>query len=123
MVPDAIERILQQQQNPLKPLDPPEWANMTAQEQFTRAFLTLRHAFGPSAAFNMWQHMDEQMAATPTDGLRALQEAFSLAWKEAQMSPVGAKARTAAKKTADVVSEAHPTVYVIGITLLQSCCP
>ena len=33
---------------------PPAWSDMTGSEQFARAFLTLRTAFGGQAAFSFW---------------------------------------------------------------------
>ncbi|MEW5302056.1 MAG: hypothetical protein WDW36_004866 [Sanguina aurantia] len=77
---------------------PSSWEGMDASEQLARAFLTMKHVFGGPAAYKMWNVAGQ---GSGPDGMSVAQlsVAFSETWAAASDSPVGARARMAARKS------------------------
>ncbi|KAI8470132.1 MAG: hypothetical protein J3K34DRAFT_469371 [Monoraphidium minutum] len=82
--------------------DPPAWKDMSFQEQFARAFATLRSAFGGPAALKLWSKLAIDIAdgSGAKDRPKALKAAFTAAWGDAAKAPDTKKGKVAAKKAA-----------------------
>ncbi|GFR53072.1 hypothetical protein Agub_g15771, partial [Astrephomene gubernaculifera] len=100
-LPSVVARVQQQRRHPHLQPQLPAWQDMDASEQFGRAFLTLRTAFGPAAAWRLWWEVAEEVGSGSSPEPRAAVEAaFSAAWAAAARSPPpGARARVAARKS------------------------
>lgn len=118
LVPDAAARAQHARLQPSASHPPPAWgAGMTRREQFARALLTLRGAFGGGAGLDYWARLaqvvlgdgdgsaDGSMGGAESVSELHLKVAFAEAWEEAAAAPATAKARVAAKTPADKVGD------------------
>jgi hypothetical protein len=77
---------------------------MSSAEQFTRAMLTIRSAFGTAAAWDFWSRMgvkwmEDALASGDAKKIETeMLSQFAAAWKEAAGKAKTAKAKVAAKK-------------------------
>jgi hypothetical protein len=60
-VPDVVERLQSSRRPPYKTADTPSWGSMSAAERFSRAALTLEHAFGAPVAFEYWAAVSQDV--------------------------------------------------------------
>ena len=120
LVPAVLQRLDAARQS-TAPMEVPDWSAMTLHEQFARAFLTLRHAFGGAAAHKLWALLASEAGAGVASeeggegggggsssadalSLALLESSFKAAWKAAAKAPVGVRAKLAAKKSLEQVS-------------------
>jgi hypothetical protein len=77
---------------------------MSSAEQFTRAMLTIRSAFGTPAAWDFWSRMgikwmEDALASGDAKKIETeMQSQFAAAWNDAAGNARTAKAKVAAKK-------------------------
>eukprot|EP00878_Enallax_costatus_P030698 GHUV01033475.1.p1 GENE.GHUV01033475.1~~GHUV01033475.1.p1 ORF type:complete len:1023 (+),score=330.57 GHUV01033475.1:219-3287(+) len=103
VVPEAIARAEARREQPGKTVDMPTWKEMSTVEKFTRAMLTIKSAFGPSAAYQFWYSMAGEASKLSASNAKTaetlLNTAFTTGWTNAAKVASSNKAKVAAKKT------------------------
>ncbi|GBF95627.1 UDP-glucose:glyco glucosyltransferase [Raphidocelis subcapitata] len=103
LAPDAIHRAAAARAGVGAFADPPPWKEMSPQERFARALLTLRDTFGGPAALQFWEGLAKGAEQRePASSLKSLKAAFVAAWEGAAKGPLTKKGQVAAKKAAAV---------------------